>query len=272
MFKQTKKAFTLVELLVVISIIALLLAILLPSLSLAREHAKKTVCAAHLGQMGIAHNAYAISNGGSLVDRPPATRLPNGNRLDAGIWRVYDKEKDILCGSGKLIMQGYCSDAKVAYCPSFPIEGYGYDEEPYGWPADNDIKNVQGPYIFTSYHYRCTFGPWSSKHHRGPFVSLILDQCHPAKNTEPGYYAIMADCFTHDLDVFNVDPAYEKVVSHSKLDGYNVLYLGGEVTFYRDRARKVYYTHIDSYAFGFMEKIWRDIFSSPWEDYWFRGN
>jgi len=44
---------------VVIAIIALLLGILLPSLSLARKHAKATVCGANLRRIGVSLNLYA---------------------------------------------------------------------------------------------------------------------------------------------------------------------------------------------------------------------
>ena len=53
-----KKGFTLVELLVVISIIALLLAILMPSLQQAREQAKKVICGSNLRQQGTALKLY----------------------------------------------------------------------------------------------------------------------------------------------------------------------------------------------------------------------
>jgi prepilin-type N-terminal cleavage/methylation domain-containing protein/prepilin-type processing-associated H-X9-DG protein len=56
--------FTLVELLVVISIIALLLSILLPSLKLAKDRAKEVVCASQLKQWGVAFGCYANDHRG----------------------------------------------------------------------------------------------------------------------------------------------------------------------------------------------------------------
>ena len=57
-----RKGFTIVELLVVISIIALLIAILLPSLRRARAQTKDTVCRSNLHQLGLAIQFYAIDN------------------------------------------------------------------------------------------------------------------------------------------------------------------------------------------------------------------
>ncbi|MBA7483415.1 hypothetical protein ES707_18930 [subsurface metagenome] len=57
-------AFSLLELLVVISIISLLLGILMPALSRARAVAKQAVCQSRLRQWGLAFEVYAVSNNG----------------------------------------------------------------------------------------------------------------------------------------------------------------------------------------------------------------
>lgn len=56
------KKFTLVELLVVVSIIGILTSLLLPSLSNAREKTKKAVCVSNLKQIGVAVQLYLTSN------------------------------------------------------------------------------------------------------------------------------------------------------------------------------------------------------------------
>jgi prepilin-type N-terminal cleavage/methylation domain-containing protein/prepilin-type processing-associated H-X9-DG protein len=64
MTKNAKKGFTLVELLVVIGIIAVLISILLPSLSRARQSALSLQCAANLRTIGQALTMYVDSNKG----------------------------------------------------------------------------------------------------------------------------------------------------------------------------------------------------------------
>src|SRR5665213_2701693 len=62
--KLTRRAFTLVELLVVIGIIALLIAILLPMLNNAREQARRIQCLSNVRQLTTAWLAYAGENKG----------------------------------------------------------------------------------------------------------------------------------------------------------------------------------------------------------------
>jgi len=65
-FRRAGKAFTLVELLVVMGLIAVLISMLLPSLNRAREHAQAIQCRSNLHQIGIEMNIYADNNKGWL--------------------------------------------------------------------------------------------------------------------------------------------------------------------------------------------------------------
>jgi prepilin-type N-terminal cleavage/methylation domain-containing protein len=57
-----QKGFTLIELLVVIAIIALLAALLLPSLSQSKENSQRTVCKSNMHQVGLGIIMYADDN------------------------------------------------------------------------------------------------------------------------------------------------------------------------------------------------------------------
>src|SRR5882672_470206 len=61
---SARHGFTLVELLAVIAIIAVLIAILLPSLMRAKEIASRVKCSSNLRQIGIAVHAYGVDSKG----------------------------------------------------------------------------------------------------------------------------------------------------------------------------------------------------------------
>jgi prepilin-type N-terminal cleavage/methylation domain-containing protein len=64
--KRQVAAFTLVELLVVIAIIAILAALLLPSLAQGKQKAYQTQCTSNLKQLALAIHMYAGDNHDSL--------------------------------------------------------------------------------------------------------------------------------------------------------------------------------------------------------------
>ncbi len=90
--------FTLVELLVVIAIIALLMAVLMPALSKAREQGKRVVCLNNLKQLTLGWMNYASANNEKLVNGaaatypapanivcPPALGCPSGTNAAASL-------------------------------------------------------------------------------------------------------------------------------------------------------------------------------------------
>lgn len=93
------RGFTLVELLVVVSIIALLIAILLPSLRKAREQAKCAVCLSNLHQIGLSLTTYALEN----HDYMAAAACASADAPEETYW---------LC-----VLQRYANQSLVARCP-----------------------------------------------------------------------------------------------------------------------------------------------------------
>jgi prepilin-type N-terminal cleavage/methylation domain-containing protein/prepilin-type processing-associated H-X9-DG protein len=107
-----RAGFTLVELLVVISIIALLLAILMPALTKARRQAQSVVCRSNLRQIGVGILMYAQNN----QDTPPP--YYGGVLINQKSWMVR-LLKDRHFWSDNPI--AYISGVDILFCPAHKL-------------------------------------------------------------------------------------------------------------------------------------------------------
>ena len=90
-------AFTLIELLVVIAIISLLISIMLPSVSRAREQSRAAVCLSNMRQIGILMQAYACDDSNPSDDdasNRQCLAVEDGERLHLGRTRRSVRLRD----------------------------------------------------------------------------------------------------------------------------------------------------------------------------------
>jgi prepilin-type N-terminal cleavage/methylation domain-containing protein/prepilin-type processing-associated H-X9-DG protein len=124
-----RRAFTLVELLVVVAVVVILIALLLPALGRAKENARRAACASNLRQLAAACIAYAQDNRGALPG-PAASE-----HVYPGDWIVWQPGKDPLDSSVVPYLGGFNPD--LFRCPSDD-----FDSRPV-------VGDMQGPYPYS---------------------------------------------------------------------------------------------------------------------------
>jgi prepilin-type processing-associated H-X9-DG protein len=131
---RRRAAFSLLELLVLIGIIAVLIGLLLPTLIRVRDQAKQLQCASNLRQIGQAMMNYAVHHAGSYPTRSG--------------WQVYGgdgtgEDEPGLGWCEKLESYIGKSATRIYWCPAFPPETEINNFLSAKWVAVNEVPSLK---------------------------------------------------------------------------------------------------------------------------------
>jgi len=168
---RSTRAFTLIELLVVVGIIAVLIAILLPTLNAAREHSKTIACLSNLRQLAVAAHSYvALSKGSYPIAKDGSAEwdfrvLPGGEVIPGILWS----------GQGTVKVQQCPSTEIKSPTATDPFTGYNYNTSYIGHGtgefrvAPSKASQVRRPYEVALFGDGQYFGG-TNKYMRAPLT------------------------------------------------------------------------------------------------------
>ena len=180
--ESRKNNFTLIELLIVISIIAILASLLLPALGKAREMAYMARCKSNLKQLGLIISMYSGDYKEFFPTVSTNSSSPWSLMMDTGHFR-NDK-----------IMSG--NDLKLWDCPADKTRTKNTDYAYYNYPWTS-IRRESREFVNRSYSMERTLGflasgslffqPFSFSREKSPSKVLLMADCEP-RNGSQGYF------------------------------------------------------------------------------------
>lgn len=146
---KAKHAFTLVELLVIIAVVAILAALLLPALSRVKEKARRIECTSNLRQVNLAIRLYADDHSDSLPVLPDPNPYPNGvgayyKQLVKGYLGLTGPaapaEKVFMCPADRTV----CTEMTHAFT-SYTFNGYEAGPEALPRITGQKLSSIRSP-------------------------------------------------------------------------------------------------------------------------------
>lgn len=159
---MSRRAFTLVELLVVIAVIAVLAGLLLPTLGHATEQGRATACLSNLKQIGLALRLYLDENGNRMPvmqNRGRGTNLVVTNAIADVLSRPLGNPRVLRCPSDR---ERFFEDTGSSYFWNFLLNGQRADElRIFGLPLKEN-----GVALFSDQsNFHAARGPGKGKNH-----------------------------------------------------------------------------------------------------------
>jgi prepilin-type N-terminal cleavage/methylation domain-containing protein len=196
------RGFTVIEVLVSVAVIGVLVAIMLPTIALVQESARKVVCASNTRQIGIGLNLFAQDRDDTLPPSTfqPTTSLANGRAIQQsrpdlmdtvrigaesghapGEWGRWD-------GIGLLYSLEYLNAPDIYYCPSH-MGNHSAERYEQQWDVDATSE------IIANYQFRGVGPDGQTKMYNIPARSAIVTdtlRSYEDLNHETGFNVLHA--------------------------------------------------------------------------------
>lgn len=228
--------FTLVELLVVVSIISLLLSLLLPALNRAREVAKRTACMSQLHNVGFAQFGHASDHRGEIARHARWDVQTIFSRSFGAFWVNNYGTEDKWTGTGLLWYRECIGNPKMIWCPANSSPNLAFDHPEWGWREDPYTQGKK----------------WMAQPMQQNTSIADYDDVEFPAGT-----GIFSDGFV-DSEFYN--PGLVDSVLYHHQDGYSVAYVDGSTAYYQDADFEIADLDVGSGSWALQDTVWLDYF------------